>query len=263
MPMPLEPFNFETIRQRALQGINPALLGPMDFATLQRALSNQYNQAATGLAGLDLEEQNTRSMYEENLARALSDRSAAMNNLQQALANRGLGASGTAVQEMANLGSDWDVRQRQLGFNRDLDLQDIAGRRLGYVNAYNQAMGQTELDIGSQARDYLQGLAEQETQRKLMEQLAAQQSQAATVNAAPPAPAIAPAMRPPAPARNAAPAPRTAASAPARVQPTGLAGMGMNPSQVAAVRALTSTNRGTTVRPTTSTAKRPGVNRAF
>lgn len=152
----------------------PASTNPasMSFDPQYEATKNTINQGLAGLqSSKDLNTQRTNEDYTTNVGTAAKANTQNLSDLQNRLANQGIGYSGVNVAEQGRIGEDYQKQLGQLAQGKQRSLEDIqrdfTDRQAGFQNQLSQAevdRGNRETELQkTQAADQAQALATKTT----------------------------------------------------------------------------------------------------
>lgn len=169
-----------------LAGFNPSYVE--DVNTLYQNLAGQFT-------GLDTEEGYARTGYERNIGELAANQARATQALRDRLASQGILQSTPGIEAENDLLRQFETQRSDYGTARDRSLADIAGRRLGFQNAYDIQLGGLNRGLREQATGYINTKAQEQRDRDLAKQqgdIQAELSNAAVARANQQIPAYAP-----------------------------------------------------------------------
>jgi hypothetical protein len=128
----------------------PASPAPMAFDPQYEATKNQIN---AGLAGLqsssDLQTQRAGEDYNTAVGTASKANTQNLSNLQNRLANQGIGYSGINISEQGRIGEDYQTQLGSLRQGKVRTLEDIQRDFADKQTAYQNQLSQAEIDRGT------------------------------------------------------------------------------------------------------------------
>jgi len=143
----------------------PAGPAPLPYDAQYEATKNQIN---AGLAGLksssDLSTQRTNEDYTTNVGTAGKNQTQNLSNLQNKLANQGIGYSGINVSEQGRLGEQYQTQLGNLAQNKQRSLEDIQRNLVAKQGDYQNQLSQAEIARSGRADEAAKAQAADEAQ---------------------------------------------------------------------------------------------------